>query len=274
MTGHRRSRRGWIGAVLSFALGGPMVALAVAWSIAAWMPAGVPITSIESDEGPHWPTSWAKQPKQVASRVYLNFGLSEYTTTLMLFVWNDGVLRVAPGAPDPPLGSDSALLPPQMFLLWVTGGSVGWPIKCVFWQDSNGVAPMLGSDSNYTVTDEFLIEERVIVPPLSDRVSPGFYQRLASVIRNKRPIPVAVLWPGLLVNSAFWGTLLVCVVFGPRVVRRWRRQRRGACLECGYALTYASGDKNSLLRVCPECGEMNRAANTGETSPALASAIV
>lgn len=46
---------------------------------------------------------------------------------------------------------------------------------------------------------------------------------------------------------AFWSGAAVTVWRGPGAARRWRRRRRGLCVECGYPI----GD----LTKCPECGE-------------------
>jgi hypothetical protein len=62
-------------------------------------------------------------------------------------------------------------------------------------------------------------------------------------------LPILPLWPGFLVDTAFWGgaAFLVCSV--PGFVRRRARRRRGRCVRCGYELAGVGGG------VCPECGD-------------------
>jgi hypothetical protein len=62
--------------------------------------------------------------------------------------------------------------------------------------------------------------------------------------------PTDPLWPGFLVDTAFWGGAAFCVWWSGRggagFVRRGVRRRRGRCVGCGYEL--------KGLAVCPECG--------------------
>ena len=51
------------------------------------------------------------------------------------------------------------------------------------------------------------------------------------------------LWVPVLIFAACPGAAFAC-----GSVRRWRRRRRGRCLECGYNLT------GNVSGVCPECG--------------------
>lgn len=64
----------------------------------------------------------------------------------------------------------------------------------------------------------------------------------------QRRLPLALLWPGFLINTLFYAVLLWLPFAAPGVVRRQIRKRRGHCIQCGYDLrgTPRSG--------CPECG--------------------
>jgi hypothetical protein len=62
-------------------------------------------------------------------------------------------------------------------------------------------------------------------------------------------LPLRPLWPGFLINTAFYGGVLWLLWCGQGTIRRERRRRRGLCEECGYD---RRGDVGS---VCPECGK-------------------
>lgn len=62
-------------------------------------------------------------------------------------------------------------------------------------------------------------------------------------------IPLRPHWPGLLADVAVFATGWAGVLVLPRACVRWRRARRGWCVECGYSragLAEGAG--------CPECG--------------------
>lgn len=67
-----------------------------------------------------------------------------------------------------------------------------------------------------------------------------------------RALPLWPHWPGLLLNTALFACLWAVALFGPGLVRRWARKRRGRCLRCGYDL------RDNPAPGCPECG-WNRA---------------
>ncbi len=67
-----------------------------------------------------------------------------------------------------------------------------------------------------------------------------------------RVLPLGLLWPAFLVNSAFYAVIiwlsLFCLFAPRRAIRRSRRRFLGHCLNCDYDLRGAGHD------VCPECG--------------------
>lgn len=82
-------------------------------------------------------------------------------------------------------------------------------------------------------------------------------------------VPFWPLWLGLVLNSTFYGAILCGLWFGPNMIRRGVRRRRGLCVGCGYDLrgSEMSGESSSDSevgsvvpprrgdeRVCPECG--------------------
>ncbi len=54
------------------------------------------------------------------------------------------------------------------------------------------------------------------------------------------------IWPGLIVNTLFYATVLWLLICGPFVLRRFIRVRRGLCPACAYP----RGESD----VCSECG--------------------
>jgi len=75
-------------------------------------------------------------------------------------------------------------------------------------------------------------------------------------------LPLTPIWPGLLMNTAFYTAAWLLVVAGRGMLKRYRqrrRQRRGRCSACGYDLV---GD---LAGGCPECG-WNRSPGEAATS--------
>jgi hypothetical protein len=61
-------------------------------------------------------------------------------------------------------------------------------------------------------------------------------------------MPTLPLWPGLVADTLFYAAILLGIVRGPRLVRRWMWGRTGKCTKCGY-------DTRGLTsNTCPECG--------------------
>ena len=60
-------------------------------------------------------------------------------------------------------------------------------------------------------------------------------------------LPLIPVWPGFVLNTLFYATLLWLLIPGPFVLRRFIRVRRGLCPACAYP----RGESN----VCSECGK-------------------
>jgi hypothetical protein len=61
-------------------------------------------------------------------------------------------------------------------------------------------------------------------------------------------LPIAAIWPGFALDTAFYGTIVFLLWSAPGVIRRRARKRRGRCPACGYDLRGSAGSP------CPECG--------------------
>jgi hypothetical protein len=73
------------------------------------------------------------------------------------------------------------------------------------------------------------------------------------------PTPLLPTWPGIVMNSTFYGGILWLLWSTPRMIRRASLRRRGRCARCGYDLCSAHADAAGttaphLGTVCPECG--------------------
>lgn len=126
---------------------------------------------------------------------------------------------------------------------WFTVWSVefGWPMHALRWDELN-FRPMHDDQARERLAE--------IQAAFDQRVGAG-----AGVVvgppraPSQQPLrlPLSPIWPGLLVDTAFYGTLAWLAAFGPGAARRFVRRRRNACAGCGY-------DLRGLTR-CPECGE-------------------
>jgi hypothetical protein len=65
--------------------------------------------------------------------------------------------------------------------------------------------------------------------------------------RGLMVLPLAPLWPGFVVNTAFYGAILWLLIPGPFALRRFVRVKRGLCPKCAYPM----GESD----VCTECGK-------------------
>jgi hypothetical protein len=62
-------------------------------------------------------------------------------------------------------------------------------------------------------------------------------------------VPIGPIWSGLALNTLFYGTIAWALLFLPGTFHRWRRQRAGRCLKCGYDRAGLSPEA-----ACSECG--------------------
>lgn len=74
---------------------------------------------------------------------------------------------------------------------------------------------------------------------------------LSFVARDRpfRALPLRPIWPGLLINTLFYALIAGCLWPVPFGLRRVLRRRRNLCIRCGYARAGIAPDA-----ACPECG--------------------
>jgi hypothetical protein len=105
----------------------------------------------------------------------------------------------------------------------------GWPWRCA------SMSTLMNRGSR-TELSSFIV-------PLPAPIAPQ------SVMKRGLRLPLGVLWTGFAASSFVLSTSWWLVLFMPGVVRRWLRDRRGACRHCGY-------DRRGLEGQCPECGRV------------------
>ncbi len=103
----------------------------------------------------------------------------------------------------------------------------GWPFRSTCWRRFDE----LGSAGSTHEVSEFA--GAVTIPIATAGLQPNFVEK---GIR----LPLALIWPGLAFNTAFYGGILWILCFGPGIVRRGCRRRRGQCVKCGYDLRGSS----------------------------------
>lgn len=79
---------------------------------------------------------------------------------------------------------------------------------------------------------------------LNPRRAPGLFTETYKV----RALPWLPIWPGLIINSIFWGVFAFVVVSILRWTRRTLRQRGNLCPACAYPI--------GASLVCTECGKV------------------
>ena len=88
--------------------------------------------------------------------------------------------------------------------------------------------------------------------PLIIRTEWGWKIDFAGRFAKSRTLPLALIWPGFLIDTLFYAALWLGLIVGFGATKRALRTRRGLCPKCKYDL------RGDLDAGCPECG-WNRA---------------
>ncbi len=88
---------------------------------------------------------------------------------------------------------------------------------------------------------------RPAAPIMQESIALGYGRAYRSHLSTiTRPIPLGIIWPGVVLGSFFWSGAIIGPFLGTRLVRRYRRLLRGNCHACAYPMSSAN--------LCSECG--------------------
>ncbi len=93
---------------------------------------------------------------------------------------------------------------------------------------------------------------RSVITPIDFNVVFGNRPSVISLNSDRIVIPMRPFWGRLALNSLFYALLVWLVLFGPGIVRRIVRTRRGLCPACAYPVGTSD--------TCSECGHKLRIA--------------
>lgn len=116
---------------------------------------------------------------------------------------------------------------------WFYEHARGWPILALYWRDTYSHASQ----------------------PPNWRTEWGW--EIPGRFAKSRTVPLAVIWPGFLMDALFYGALWFGLIVGLGATKRALRTRRGLCPMCAYDLrggTLEAGRLCHRIQGCPECG--------------------
>jgi hypothetical protein len=232
--------RQWLIRIALCGATGAVMTVAAAWTLALMGDRLLP----DGGDRPLW--SWASLP-QSSSGAGWSYWIEKGRMNVVRVRRIPGIFASEHQLPDAPRApSWSAVNEPPLrdaIGTWFVGveDARGWPQPAMY--SDTILAPRIGrSQFNTTINHGILIQR-----------NPAQSGKPASTI------PLRPIWPGFAIDAVFYGAMAFAFLFGPGIVRHSLRQRRGACVRCGYDLrgTAAPG-------VCPECGGVMQRVRGGE----------
>jgi hypothetical protein len=219
--------------------------VAVAWSLAAWLPQRDWKAEIVTERGGF-------------NNSFALFVTNYYTVGACRRVWDRdyfGETRISPfalaiensrpthnnfGSDSPSRGlrwgrAESVRTDPKKFAREGCEHATGWPFLTAWCEWSY----------DYSGTPQQPVLHRGI--PMSSP-APGSLWPNASQLRA---LPLRPIWTGLVLNTVFYALAVWCLWQALSMSRRYRRRARGQCVRCGYSLAGLA-----LPTVCPECGHL------------------
>ncbi|MCZ6834695.1 MAG: ankyrin repeat domain-containing protein [Planctomycetota bacterium] len=211
---HRaRTALSWTGTILIFSLLGLVTSVGVAWGAAIHIQAANPIDTRGVVETRSFGALMTRGIPRLRNGIYeWRLYRPEYA-----FHWS--------------LLGDAPQDPPQRVALIATG----WPMYCLGAEHVQGVDDWDFTRFGHRDAIHGMLETTTWVS--------GWY--------NVQRLPRRVIWPGLIMNVAFWGVVSLFVFCLPSLWqfnRGLRYKLKHRCIQCGYACEGLTG------RRCPECG--------------------
>lgn len=209
---------------------GAALNVAVAWTIFAAGPTTLGrsqatllgTSQATMDPTPHWPdmvitlTPW---PKPMASKTAVMFGYTECQSA--------GIGVGGHIAGSLTFGEGPRLR--EMFAV-----SVGWPARAMRSVAACNLADFLTSPYQSIWLEGYELPTYWPGPRLSSS--------------SGASLPTHLLWPGFLINTLFYASLVSGFWLVSGAVKRWRRHAKQLCIHCAYPV----GD---TAKPCPECGK-------------------
>ncbi len=241
----------WITKIVVFLLLGAIINVAVAWACAAFVPV-VETTSLQINAAP-----------ESADEVFYTWeirraeGFGHTQVAFNTFFWRPPSPWTAK-QPELVNRTDARLhgIRPPKSRWWGLNETfvhvvAGWPIRSL-------VSHCYERDARWSLRRSPLLTRRQVAeigllghPPkwmeaivIEDQVVGGPF--------SARVLPLRPIWPGFMINTIFFATIL-WLPFAPSGLRRTIRRKRGACIKCGYDL------RGTAQMICSECGDEVRA---------------